>query len=128
MHKCLEKTDQLIEIIKTLRSKDGCPWDKRQTIETLEKYVSEESGELLEAISSGNPEHVCEELGDLFYLILMISEIAEEKKLFNFTDVVTGISEKLIRRHPHVFEKKTSLTEEELRHQWEQIKASEKQS
>lgn len=95
--------DDLLKIMAKLRSPSGCPWDREQTEQTLKKYLIEESYEALEAIEAGNPKELKEELGDLLLQIIFLSRIAEEKREFNFLDVVHGLAEKLIRRHPHVF-------------------------
>jgi len=117
---------ELITTIRTLRSEGGCPWDKRQTTESLVKYFHEEFNELMEAIKNNDYQNICEELGDLLYLIIMISEINKESGQFQFTDVVHHINQKLIRRHPHVFAGQAYESEEELAKQWQQIKAEEK--
>jgi tetrapyrrole methylase family protein/MazG family protein len=95
--------DDLLKIMAKLRSPSGCPWDREQSEQTLKKYLIEESYEALEAIEAGNPKELKEELGDLLLQIIFLSRIAEEKGEFNFLDVVQGLAEKLIRRHPHVF-------------------------
>ncbi len=86
-----------------LRGPSGCPWDKEQTAHTLKKFLIEEAYETLEAIETGTPEALKEELGDLLLQIIFLSRIAEEEGVFSFWDVVHTLSEKLIRRHPHVF-------------------------
>ncbi|MCK9173750.1 MAG: nucleotide pyrophosphohydrolase [Desulforhopalus sp.] len=116
----------LIKTINSLRSEKGCPWDRRQTTQSLVKYVKAETKELIEAIENRDAENTCEELGDVFYLLLMLSSIGEDTGEFTFTDVVQGINEKLIRRHPHVFAGTTWESEEDLARQWEEIKAMEK--
>lgn len=95
--------DDLLKIMAKLRSPSGCPWDREQNEQTLKKYLIEESYEALEAIEAGNPKELKEELGDLLLQIIFLSRIAEEKGEFTFLDVVQGLAEKLIRRHPHVF-------------------------
>jgi tetrapyrrole methylase family protein/MazG family protein len=95
--------DGLLKIMARLRSPSGCPWDREQNEQTLKKYLIEESYEALEAIEASNPKELKEELGDLLLQIIFLSRIAEEKGEFNFLDVVQGLAEKLIRRHPHVF-------------------------
>ncbi len=116
----------LTTIIKELRGEKGCPWDKKQTPETLIRYISEETNELLAAITSGNPRDICEESGDVLYLLIFLAEIYSDQKAYTFGNVIQSISEKLIRRHPHVFSDSQITDEEELRQQWEAIKASEK--
>lgn len=91
-------------IMAKLRSPSGCPWDKEQTEHTLKQFLIEETHEVLEAIEAGTPEQLKEELGDLLLQILFLSRIAEEKGQFKFSGVVHSLCEKMIRRHPHVFQ------------------------
>jgi len=121
-------TDELLELVKTLRSKDGCPWDRKQTPRTMASYLTEELYELLDAIELNHPEHVCEELGDLLFHILFITHLYAEKNLFDLEDVASACLEKMIRRHPHVFGEKTLNDAEEVKNQWHCIKMKEKQS
>ncbi|RZU45263.1 ATP diphosphatase [Fluviicoccus keumensis] len=116
----------LLEIMATLRSDNGCSWDRKQSFDSLAKYVIEEAHEVTEAISSRDYRHLCEELGDLLLQVVFQSQIAREQGLFDFSDVVQGISAKLVRRHPHVFADQTGLTPEEVSSQWELIKAEER--
>ncbi len=116
----------LSETITTLRSPAGCPWDQKQTDRSLVNYLKSEFNELLEAIEKGDSENICEELGDMLYLIMMVSEIHKEQVHFNFQDVIDTVNQKLIRRHPHVFDGGPQLSDEELREQWERIKSEEK--
>ena len=95
--------DDLLRIMARLRGPSGCPWDREQTENSLKKYLIEESYEVLEAIESGNPGELREELADLLLQIVFISRIAEEKGDFNFPGIVNELGEKLVRRHPHVF-------------------------
>ncbi len=117
---------QLENTVLALRAPSGCPWDRKQTTLSMVKYLKAEFQEVLDAIAANDPENLCEELGDLLYIIVMLSTINAEQKLFNFQDVIDGINEKLIRRHPHVFGDVTIESEEELRAQWNRIKAEEK--
>ncbi len=126
MHKIEEEFRELVDIVKKLRGDDGCPWDKKQTIISLIKYLREEFNELLLAIDKNDPENLCEETGDLLFLLVMIAEINSENKVFDLGDVLTAISEKLRRRHPHVFGGVRIEDEAELRRQWQRIKAQEK--
>lgn len=116
----------LISTIRELRGEKGCPWDKKQTSLSLVKYIRSESNELIEAITNKDDENVCEESGDLLYLIIMLAEINSDNNTFNLADVLTTVNEKLIRRHPHVFEGTEFKNEAELSKQWEAIKANEK--
>jgi tetrapyrrole methylase family protein / MazG family protein len=94
---------ELKSIMARLRSPSGCPWDRVQSEDTLKKYLLEEAYEAVEAIEAGTPDELREELGDLLLQILFLSQIAEEKRQFDFFDVARTLAEKLIRRHPHVF-------------------------
>lgn len=116
----------LMATILSLRDDNGCPWDKRQTSYSLIKHLSSETAELVTALENNDPENTCEELGDLLYIIIMIAEINRDLGNFDMSDVILQINEKLIRRHPHVFEGKTYENETQLAEQWELIKAAEK--
>ena len=117
---------KLIAIVKELRGKNGCPWDKKQTIASLTKYLKEEFDELMQAISNNDPDNLCEEAGDMMFLLVMLAEINAENKVFELVDVIENINMKLIRRHPHVFAGVRIDDEEALRRQWLAIKAEEK--
>lgn len=121
-----ERFSRLVAIIRQLRSKEGCPWDMKQTAASLKKYLIEESGELAEAIDLDIADHIREETGDLFYILILLTLIHEDKGLFTLDQVLDGISEKMIRRHPHVFAGRETGSEDELRRQWEDIKSLEK--
>ena len=116
----------LVSIMEKLRSEDGCPWDRKQTHESLREYVLEEAGEVAEAIDSGDMFELEEELGDLLLQVVFHSTIAKEKGDFIFEDVTNGICEKLIRRHPHVFGDESAHDEDDVKVIWERIKAEEK--
>lgn len=118
---------ELIDITAKLRSEDGCPWDRKQTHQTLISCLMEESMEVKEAIEKEDMENLCEELGDLLLQVVMHAQIAREHKAFDIEDVITGISRKMIRRHPHVFGDLKVTDEKELRKNWEKIKQQEKQ-
>ena len=117
---------ELVAIITELRSEKGCPWDRKQTPVSLKKYLLEETQELAEAIQKEDPQHVREETGDLFFILILLIKTYEEKKIFTIEDVLKTISEKMVRRHPHVFSGVETGNESELRQQWEEIKAIEK--
>lgn len=118
--------DDLKDIMRTLRSENGCPWDRRQTHESLIPCLEEEAGEVIDAIRKNDPENLCEELGDLLFQVMSHSQIAEEKGLFTIDDVVDGVSAKMIRRHPNVFgDEKVNSAEEGL-DLWNRIKSEEK--
>ncbi|MDH4317294.1 MAG: nucleotide pyrophosphohydrolase [Desulfobulbaceae bacterium] len=116
---------KLQKIVSTLRGKSGCPWDQKQTPLSLKKYLLEETEELAEAIESGDVAHICEELGDVFFILSMLIKIHEEGGHFTGDEVLASICNKMIRRHPHVYSDATAESEEELNLQWEIIKASE---
>ncbi len=120
------KLQSLVHTIEALRGEAGCPWDKRQTSSSLLKHLKAECEELVLAIQNNDQPNICEELGDLLYIIIMISEINNNLGHFQLSDVIQGINEKLVRRHPHVFAGKTYENEEQLAAQWTAIKAEEK--
>ncbi|MBU1019325.1 MAG: MazG nucleotide pyrophosphohydrolase domain-containing protein [Patescibacteria group bacterium] len=116
---------KLIEIAKKLRSETGCPWDRAQTIESLLEGIEEESQEVSEAIKNGDYSNLKEELGDLLFQIVMISQVASERGLFDMKDVMDDITKKLIRRHSWVFGKDKAKTPEEALAQWQKNKKKE---
>ncbi len=119
--------DDLVQIFARLRNpEDGCPWDLKQTPDTLREYIIEEAHELTEAISDGDVRKQKEELGDLFLQVLFLSRIMEEKNHFDINDVMKTLKEKLIRRHPHIFQQKMKLTDDQVKNNWEKIKKKEK--
>lgn len=122
--------DKLRDVVAHLRAEDGCPWDKEQTHMSLKPECIEEASEVVCAINildqTGNADNLKEELGDLLLQIVMHSQIAQEEGLFTFDDVVEGISEKMIRRHPHVFGEVTVNDSGEVLKNWAEIKAQEK--
>ena len=116
----------LRRVIETLRGKEGCPWDRKQTPGTLSVYLIEEMYELVDAIASGDPGAVLEELGDVLFQIVFIAVLFEETGDFGIQDVVAANIEKMIRRHPHVYGNEKLDTSEQVRQRWHQIKAMEK--
>lgn len=123
----LEALQQLIDVVAQLRSPmEGCPWDLAQTPQTLTPYVIEEAYEVVDAIRSGDQKAIREELGDLLLQVVLQAQIASEEHNFSLTEVAQGITEKLIRRHPHVFGDVEVQNVEEVHQNWEQIKAEEK--
>ena len=116
------------EIIARLRAPDGCPWDKEQTHLSLRPYLLEETYEVLEALDNEDAEHLKEELGDLLLQIVLHTQIAIEDADFDMTDVLNGISQKLIRRHPHVFGSVHANTSAQVVKNWEQIKSEERKT
>lgn len=120
--------NNLIQIMETLRSKDGCPWDVKQTHESLKPYLIEESGEVIEAIDKEDDIGLEEELGDVLLQVVFHSQIAKERGAFRIEDVINGISQKLIFRHPHVFGDESAKTEEDVAKIWAKQKKKEKKS
>ncbi|MCH4890678.1 nucleoside triphosphate pyrophosphohydrolase [Acidaminobacter sp. JC074] len=116
----------LVQVMKALRSPDGCPWDREQTHESLRRYIIEEAYEVVEAIDDEDLWGLEEELGDLLLQVVFHAEIAAENGYFNFNDVVTGIYEKMVRRHPHVFADIDVENSDEVLVNWEAIKNEEK--
>jgi MazG family protein len=119
-HRSRNRVDALLEIMARLRKE--CPWDARQTHETLRRYLLEESYEVLEAIDDGRPDKLASELGDLLLQIVFHSEIASERNRFDFHDVVDLISKKLVERHPHVFGDTRVHSAGEVQKNWEESK------
>ena len=126
-HEILAALQELIDVVAKLRSPDGgCPWDLVQTPESLTPYVIEEAYEVVEAINSGEQKAIAEELGDLLLQVVLQAQIAQEYERFSLKEVAQGISQKLIRRHPHVFGNAEVQSIDEVRKNWEEIKAAEK--
>ncbi|HEX9204716.1 MAG TPA: nucleoside triphosphate pyrophosphohydrolase [Candidatus Deferrimicrobiaceae bacterium] len=113
---------KLVEIMARLRGEGGCEWDRAQTHETLRQYLVEETHEVVDAIRQNDPSLLCEELGDLLLQILFHARIAEENGEFGISDVISSISEKMVRRHPHVFGEAHADSPEAVSRQWEHIK------
>ena len=118
--------EDLVALQARLRAPGGCPWDREQTHHTLKTYLIEESYEVLDALEHGDPEELTEELGDLLLQILFHADIGREAGRFDIADVISGIHEKLVRRHPHVFGKVKADTPEQVLKNWAQLKAKEK--
>ena len=118
--------DAIIELIETLRGKDGCPWDRKQTPKTILAYLLEETYELMDAVESDDPAEICGELGDVLFHIFFLISIYSEKGDFGIKDVVDRNVEKMIRRHPHVFGKDTVGSIDDVKKRWYQIKREEK--
>ena len=118
--------EDFLDIIAQLRAPGGCPWDQKQTHESLRDCLLEESQEVLDAIDNRDDDNLCEELGDVLLQVVMHAQIAAEEGRFTMDDVVQGVSEKMVRRHPHVFgDIKVDSVEEGL-DLWNAIKAQEK--
>ena len=118
--------DAFVETIATLRGPDGCPWNRAQTHESLEEYLIEEAYEAADAIESGDPDHIREELGDVLLQVVLQSQVAADAGNFTIDDVCSAIDEKMIRRHPHVFGEANAQNANEVADLWEQVKLSEK--
>ena len=130
-----KRFDELVSVMDRLRGKNGCPWDREQTRESLKPFLLEEAYEVLEAIDEGEPEILKEELGDLLFQILFHSEIGKERKEFGIEDVLSCTIEKMTRRHPHVFgtapsavRKGRRLTAKDVLARWEELKQKEKRN
>jgi MazG family protein len=129
---------QLVGIMRTLRSEHGCAWDRQQTLKTLRPFVLQETYELLDALDRGDHDALKHELGDFLFEAVFLAQICEEDGRFSIADSITSIAEKLIRRHPHVFDErglptvasaevgKASLTPKQVKQQWEEIKQKER--
>ena len=115
-----------VELMARLRAPGGCPWDRKQTAESLKPYIIEEAYEVVAAIEQGDPRELCEELGDLLLQVVFQARVAEDAGQFAIADVVRAIHEKLVRRHPHVFGGAAAADADEVVANWEQIKQREK--
>ncbi len=117
---------RLVGVMRRLLAKDGCPWDREQSFETLRKYVLEEACEVIDAIDAGDRKGLREELGDLLLQVVFQAELARREGSFAIDDVVAGIVDKLVHRHPHVFGHLDARTADEVLRNWEKLKAKEK--
>ncbi|MBL8853734.1 MAG: MazG family protein [Planctomycetaceae bacterium] len=118
---------ELLNIMRTLRAPEGCPWDREQSHESLRPYMLEEAAEAVEAIESGDPAWMADELGDVLLQVAFHAVIAEEAGRFRYEDIEGSIVNKLIRRHPHVFGETQVATADEVVTNWQAIKAQEPQ-
>src|SRR6185369_6849752 len=116
---------RLVQIMQRLLAPDGCPWDQEQSYASLRKYVLEEACEVIDAIDSGRPEALADELGDLLLQVVFLGELARRDGKFGPDDVVRAIVEKLVRRHPHVFGEVQVSGSEEVLSNWDKIKTEE---
>lgn len=121
-----ESFDHLVSIMDRLRDPGGCPWDREQTLNTLAPYFLEEAYEVVDAISVGDPAKLCDELGDLLLQIVFVARIARENGWFDADDVCESVSEKMVRRHPHVFGDRQVADSGEVMRNWEDIKRVER--
>ena len=119
---------QLVEIMRTLRSEQGCAWDRQQTLKTLRPFVLQETYELLDALDNDDDEALKHELGDFLFEAVFLAQICDEEGRFSIADSIQSIADKLIRRHPHIFDAdgRASLTPKQVKQQWEEIKAKER--
>jgi MazG family protein len=122
----VEAFERLLGIVDRLRAPDGCPWDRKQTVESMAPHLIEEAHELLEAVECGVDADVVEEAGDVLMVVAMICRIAEEAGRFDLGDASRAIAEKLVRRHPHVFGEEEISDAEEVVERWEEIKRAER--
>ena len=120
--------EELVKIMAKLRAPGGCPWDREQTHESLLKYLKEESEEVVQAVKNNDMENLEEELGDILLQVLFHSNMARERGDFDIYDVLTTLKSKLVGRHPHVFGKgkKEKLTAQQVKDQWDELKARER--
>ncbi len=122
------RLNEFAAIVRRLRGPGGCPWDAQQTPETLKTYFLEEAYELIEALDSGDPGKIKEELGDLLLHLVFFSDLYAEQGKFSLEEVIAGIAVKMIHRHPHVFKGEEARTKEDLRRLWQQAKLREGKS
>jgi MazG family protein len=126
-----DRFERLVQLMRTLRSPDGCSWDRKQTLQTLRPFVLEEAYEVVAAIDDGDPAALCDEVGDLLLEAVFVAQISADQDDFTIGDAVDAINAKLVRRHPHVFGEAGStdsppLSPTEVKAQWEQIKTQER--
>lgn len=122
-----QRFSHLLQTIRSLLGPEGCPWDQKQSTLSLRKYMTEEFTELIAAIDNNDHDNLCEELGDLLFLVILMAEINNKAGTFSLHDVLSRINEKMIRRHPHVFAGGKTGSEEEMERQWRAIKSQEKE-
>lgn len=116
----------LLTILDRLLGPDGCEWDRKQTLSSIKSDLLEEACEVIDAIDKADGTDIKEELGDLLFVVLFLCRLAEKEKFANLTEIIEGICEKLIRRHPHIFGERQNLTEAEVLAQWDEIKKQER--
>jgi MazG family protein len=121
-----EKFEALVQVMSRLRAPGGCPWDRKQSFDTIKSYLLEETYEVLDAIDARDWRGVAEELGDLLLQPVFLAEMAAEQGLFTISDSLDAINEKLVRRHPHVFGDAPAETPEDVKERWDEIKKQEK--
>ena len=121
-----KELQELIALIKKLRAPEGCPWDRKQKPHDIGKYVLDEAYEVADALETKDPQALKEELGDLLFQILFLAEMEAELNQFSLADIMAGIKEKMIRRHPHVFGDVTVNSVQEVKKNWQEIKKKER--
>lgn len=121
----MDKFDELVAVVETLLSPEGCPWDREQSLQSIRPYLIEEVYEIVEAIDLDDNEHISEEIGDVFFQLVFLCKLAERDQRFDLSATLKTIAEKLIRRHPHIFGEKKVESMEELHAQWDEIKKNE---
>ncbi|MBT8370720.1 MAG: nucleoside triphosphate pyrophosphohydrolase [Deltaproteobacteria bacterium] len=126
LNRTVSSIDALLGLVKTLRGRHGCPWDKKQTPRSVIVYLIEEAYELADAIETEKLEEIRDELGDVLFHIVFLAEMFQERGEFDLQDVARVIVEKMIRRHPHVFKDQTATSSEEVIQNWHKIKQNEK--
>lgn len=124
----MQEFDSLIEVLEQLLGPGGCPWDREQTLASMRTSVLEEVHEAIEAIDLRNPEKICEELGDLFFSVCFLCKMAEKEAFGTTEEILSGIAEKLVRRHPHVFGDVEVSDTDAVLAQWDRIKSEERGS
>lgn len=124
----MKQFDDLVDVVKRLRAPDGCPWDREQTFQSLTPYIIEEAYELVDAMKAEDFSLLREELGDVLLHVVMLSNMAEEKAQFSVKEVAADVTEKMIRRHPHVFGDTKVNSVDDVWENWEKIKKTEKPS
>lgn len=125
-NKTYQELTELIQLIKKLRAPDGCPWDRKQKQEDIGKYILEEAYEVIESLEAKDQQAIAEELGDLLFQILFLAEMGEESGSFSLNNIMEGVKEKMIRRHPHIFGDVKVNSVEEVKDNWQQIKKKER--
>ena len=121
-----KKLEELVDVMFTLRSKEGCPWDRAQSLTDLRQYVLEETYEVLHAMDQKNRAGLKEELGDLLFQVVFISQMMQEEDVFNLSDVLQAVNEKMVSRHPHVFGDSSAESPEQALQNWESMKDRQK--
>lgn len=116
---------ELMQLIRDLRSENGCPWDKKQTPQTFHPYILEEYHEMVHALNNGASAEIADEMGDLLFLVVFVAYMFEQEGLATISEIIRGVVEKMTRRHPHVFGEVEVNTPQEVIDQWSRIKASE---